>query len=244
MTLNFNLENKKFEDYLDVTVNGNKKELNVKESRISFELQGEAQVQVSVEYRRVEPREVKNPIARFFVWLFFILISPLVFFADNTSGIRVHKFFCEAKPFDLKKTFIITPTEDTVSLRFVAPKYQKCKKRFLPPDIEIGAEDITDAQTYTSYNRAHTRRAFRIYHYPAYALLFALASAILALNVAILIKQFSPFDLWGVIAVSLCAAFILMLLFAIVKLFISTHRLMKDIEEIYTTDKNDNGGAL
>ena len=63
-----------------------------------------------------------------FAYLLFFLLSTIIFFADNDTGIKTHKFFYDANPFDLKKTFKIASTENTVILKYVASKYDKQSK--------------------------------------------------------------------------------------------------------------------
>ena len=229
MILTFTLGNKKFEDALAVSVNGETKELTTQERQTSFDIPNIDKIEVQVEYKRNDIQQIKNPIGRFFAYLFFFLLSPIIFFADNDNGIGIHKFFYAAKPFDLKKTFKIAPTENIV-LKFIPPKYDKATRQFSDPDIEVVGEKTTDEVLYSEYNQASFKKEFRLYHYPAYALLFTIIFALTVLMVTTLVNQFSPFHLAGVVGMALCCFVMLALLIVFICLFVSTHRLFRLID--------------
>jgi hypothetical protein len=235
MKLTFTLDNKEFEDALAVSVNGETKELTTQERQTSFDIPNIDKIEVHVEYKRNDIQQIKNPIGRFFAYLFFFLLSPIIFFADNDNGIGLHKFFYDANPFDLKKTFKIVPTENIV-LKFVPPKYDKAARRYSDPDIEVVGEEMTDEVLCSEYNKASFKKEFRLYHYPAYALLFTIIFALTVLMTSTLINQFSPFDLFGVIGMSFCCVVMLALLIVFICLFVSTHRLFRQID--YNLSKN------
>lgn len=229
MTLSFTLDNKEFEDALCVSVNGETKDLTAQNKQVSFDVSDTEKAIVQVEYKRNDIEQIKNPIGRFFAYLFFFLLSPIIFFYDNDNGIGIHKFFYDAKPFDLKRTFKIAPTENVV-LKFVSPKYDKATKRVSVPNIEIVGIETTDEAIFFKYNRASFKKDFRIYHYPAYALLFAIILALTVLMAVTLVNQFSPFNLAGVVGISLCCFVMLALLIVFICLFVSTHRLFRQID--------------
>ena len=235
MKLTFTLDNKGFEDALAVSVNGETKELTTQERQTSFDIPNIDKIEVQVEYKRNDIQQIKNPIGRFFAYLFFFLLSPIIFFADNDNGIGIHKFFYAAKPFDLKKTFKIAPTENVV-LKFISPKYDKATRRFSDPDIEVVGEKMTDEVLCFEYNQASFKKEFRLYHYPAYTVLFAIILALTVLMVVALINQFSPFDLFGIIGISFCCVVMLALLIVVICLFVSTHRLFLQIDRYLSKD--------
>ena len=237
MKLTLTLDNmeKEFEDALAVSVNGETKELTTQERQTSFDIPNTNKIEVQVEYKRNDIQQIKNPIGRFFAYLFFFLLSPIIFFTDNDNGIGIHKFFYAAKPFDLKKTFKIVPTEN-VALKFISPKYDKTTRRFSNPDIEVVGEEMTNVEFYSEYNQASFKKEFRLYHYPAYAVLFAIILALTVLMVVALINQFSPFDLFGIIGISFCCVVMLALLIVVICLFVSTHRLFLQIDRYLSKD--------
>jgi hypothetical protein len=235
MKLTFTLGNKEFEDTLAVSVNGKTKDLTTKDKQVSFDAPNTDKIEVHVEYKRNDIQQIKNPIGRFFAYLFFLLLSPIIFFADNDNGIGIHKFFYDAKPFDVKKIFKIVPTENVV-LKFISPKYDKTTKRFLNPNIEVVGEEMTNEVLCSEYNQASFKKEFRLYHYPAYAILFAIIFALTVLMAVALINQFSPFDLFGVIGMSFCCVVMLALLIVFICLFVSTHRLFRQIDRNLSKD--------
>ena len=235
MKVSFTLGNKRFEDALAVSVNGETKELTTQERQTSFDIPNTDKTEVQVEYKRNDIQQIKNPIGRFFAYLFFFLLSPIIFFADNDNGIGIHKFFYNAKPFDLKKTFKITPT-DNVVLKFISPKYEKTTRRFSAPDIEIIGAETMDVVICSEYNQASFKKEFRLYHYPAYALLFVIILSLTALMAVCLVNQFLPFDLFGVIGMSFCCVVMLALLIVFIRLFVSTHRLFRQIDRHLSND--------
>ena len=235
MRLTFTLGNKEFEDTLAVSVNGKTKDLTTKDKQVSFDVPNTDKIEVHVEYKRNDIQQIKNPIGRFFAYLFFFLLSPIIFFADNDNGIGIHKFFYDAKPFDMKKIFKIVPTENVV-LKFISSKYDKTTKRFLNPDIKVVGEEMTDEVLCSEYNQASFKKEFRLYHYPTYALLFAIILALTALMTAILFNQFSPFNLAGVVGMALCCFVMLVLLIVFICIFVSTHRLFRQIDRNLSKD--------
>lgn len=231
MTLNFQLTNKGFEDRLSVCVGGETKELTERDNKIHFEISDTTETTVRVQYVRNDIHRIKTPIGRFFAYLLLILLSPIIFFADNDNGIGIHKFFHSAKPYDLKKVFKIDPTENMISLKYLYPTYDKEARRFSVPDVELTGAEAAEETVTAEYNRAVVRKEFRLYHYPAYTVLFAVNIALNLLMMICLINQFFPFDLAGVILMSLCCLVTLALLIAFICVFVSTHRLLKQIEK-------------
>ena len=229
MTVSFTLANKEFEDSLAISVNRETKELTAQAKQVSFDVHDIDNAIVQVEYKRNDIQQIKNPIGRFFAYLFFFLFSPIIFFVDNDNGIGIHKFFYDAKPFDLKKTFKIMPT-DNVVLKFISPKYDKTTKQFSAPDIDITGAETTDEELRYEYNKVSFKKDFRLYHYPAYTVLFAIIIALTVLMSVCLVNQFLPFDLFGVIGMSFCCVVVLVLLIVLVCLFVSTHRLFQQVD--------------
>ena len=229
MKVSFALGNEEFEDTLAVSVNGKTKDLTTQDKQVSFDVTNTDKIEVHVEYKRNDIQQIKNPIGRFFAYLFFFLLSPIIFFADNDNGIGIHKFFYDAKPFDLKKTFKIIPTNNVV-LKFISPKYDKTTKQFSAPDIDITGAETTDEELRYEYNKVSFKKDFRLYHYPAYTVLFAIIIALTVLMSVCLVNQFLPFDLFGVIGMSFCCVVVLVLLIVLVCLFVSTHRLFQQVD--------------
>ena len=239
MRLTFTLDNKEFQDALAVSVNEKTKELTKEEKQVSFDVPDADRIEVHIEYKTNDIKRIKNPIGRFFAYLLFFLLSTIIFFADNDPGIKTHKFFYDANPFDLKKTFKIASTENTVILKYVASKYDKQSKRFSAPDIEVTALEITDELHFIKYDQASLKKEFRLYHYPAYTVLFVIILALAALMVSALLNQFSPFDLFGVIGMSFCCAVMLALLIVFTCLFVSTHKLFRQIDRNLAKDLSE-----
>ena len=239
MTISFTLANKEFEDIWAVSLNRETKELTTQATQVSFDVPDTDKVIAQVGYKRNDIQndiqQIKNPIGRFFAYLFFFLFSPIIFFVDNDNGIGIHKFFYDAKPFDLKKTFKIMPT-DNVVLKFISPKYDKTTRRFSVPDIEMIGMETTDVTICSEYNQASFKKEFRLYHYPAYTILFAIILALTVLMSVCLFEKFSPFDLFGVIGMSFCCVVMLALLIVFICLFVSTHRLFRQIDYILSKD--------
>ena len=235
MKVSFTLGNRKFEDALTVSVNGKTKELTTQERQTSFDISNTDKIEVQVEYKRNDIQQIKNPIGRVFAYLFFFLLSPIIFVTDNDNGIGIHKFFYDAKPFDLKKTFKIPPRENVV-LKFISPKYDKATRRFSDPDIEVVGEKMTDEVLSFEYNQASFKKEFRLYHYPAYTVLFAIILALTVLMVVALINQFSPFHLAGVVGMAFCCFVMFALLILFICLFVSTHRLFLQIDRYLSKD--------
>lgn len=241
MKMTFQPADKEFDDALEIGINGKVKTLTAQRSRIEFDLSNTEELTVQARYVRTDLPKVKNPIGKFFVWLLVLLISPLVFFADNDNGIGIHKFFFDAKPFAITKTLRIHPTEQTLSVRYIAPKYNRQAKQFTAPDIVVEGAEVMAENTCVTYDRATLKTVFRAYHYPAYTILFALLLALGAMMGLTLRNQFDPFHLAGVIGMSLCCAVMLALLIAFVCLFIATHKLFRQIDRTLMRDYAEKG---
>lgn len=230
MILNFQLSNKEFEDTLSVCVNGETKDLTAQDKQISFDVSDTSENSVQVDYIRNDMQQIKNPIGKFFAYLFCFLLSPIIFFADNDHGIGIHKFFYDAKPFDLKKTFKIAPAGNTITIKYIPPKYEKVTRLFFAPDIEVIGAETTDEVLFSEYNQVSLKKEFRLYHYPAYTVLFAIIFALTVLMTVCLVNQFLPFHLAGVIGILFCYLVVLVLLIVFICLFVSTHRLFQEVD--------------
>ena len=76
MKLTLTLDNmeKEFEDTLAVSVNGKTKDLTTQDKQVSFDVTNTDKIEVHVEYKRNDIQQIKNPIGRFFAYLFFFLL--------------------------------------------------------------------------------------------------------------------------------------------------------------------------
>lgn len=231
MTLTFKIKNPNPDGALAVTVSGERRELVGSSESTCFETSdtGEASVQVEL-VRRSDIKQIKNPVGRFFARLLMLLLSTVVFCADNDNGIGIHKFFYTVEPFDVKKTFKVKPTEEVILITYVPSKYDKEGRTFSYPDIVIEKECVVEESVTKSYNAAALMSEFRLYHYPAYILIFALASALTALMATLLIAQIKASAFGGIVAMALCCAVVLALLIAFICLFVSTHKLLGQID--------------
>lgn len=241
MKMTFQLADKEFDDALEICVNGESKALTAQTGRIDFELSDTEELTVQARYVRTDLPKIKNPIGKFFVWLLVLLISPLAFFADNENGIGIHKFFFDAKPFTITKTFRIRPAKLSLSVRYIPPKYNRQAKQFTAPDIVVEGAEVMSESTCVTYDRATLKAVFRAYHYPAYTVLFALLLALGAMMGLTLRDQFEPFHLTGVIGMSFCCAVISALLITFVYLFIATHKLFRQIDRALMRDYAEKG---
>lgn len=230
MKLTFKLANKELEDVLAVSVSGKTKELTAQDKQISFNIPDIEEAIVQVEYKRNDLQQIKNPIGNFFAHLFLCLLSPILFFADNDNGIGIHKFFYGAKPFDWQMFFKIRPTENTVFLRYISPKYNKQTRSFSAPDVEILGAEAKEKTVTAAYNRATMKKEFRLYHYPAYTVIFAVTVALNIGMTTCLYRQFVPFHPAGVVGMTFCLLVVLTLLVVFICLFVSTHRLFRQID--------------
>lgn len=229
MKLTFQLTNAEFEDALAVCVDGETKELTVRDNHINFDVHDAETSVVRVQYVRNEMPKTANPIGKVFAYLLYCLISAINFFCDNGNGISAHRYFYQAKPFELKKSFTVKPTEKAVLIKYIPPKYDMQAKSFSEPDIEIGAE-ILDVATVVEYNYALMKKEFFLYHYPAYIFLFAIICVLEIFMATGLAKQLAPFDLAAVIGLSICCLGMLALLIVSICIFISTHRLFRQVD--------------
>ena len=230
MKLTFQLTNKDFEDSLMILVNGETRELTEEKNKATFEVEEQDGVDIRISYVRNDMPRLKHPIGKVLMWVLVILLSPIAFLMDNDGGIRIHKFFFGAKPFDVKKTYCLKKTGEVVGVTFLSPKYNQNTKRFTSPDIAVHGAEIEKEELSCNYNQQAMKTAFWVYHYPCYIFFFATLLALLALMVVCVINQFEPFDLQGIIALSFCAFLILMLFVVFVCLFIRTHRLFRQVD--------------
>lgn len=230
MKITFQLTNEEFEDALAVSAGGETKELSTQDNKINFEVSDAEEIAVQVQYVRNEMPKIANPIGKFFAYLLYCLISAINFFCDNGNGISAHRYFYQAKPFELKKSFAIKPTEKAVLIKYIPPRYDKQERCFSVPDIEIAGAEVLDVATAVEYNHALMKKEFFLYHYPAYIFLFAIICALEIFTATGLVKQLAPFDLAGVIGLSICCLGMLELLIVFICIFISTHRLFRQVD--------------
>ena len=235
MTLTLQLKQKRskhhnFDDTLSVTINGETKELNEIDKIATFVVADDREATVEVFYRRNDIQSIQNPVGRFFARLFLLLLSPFIFFMDNDNGIGIHRFFHSAKPFDLAMTCKLMPTAAPVSVTFVPPLYVKNNGYKSKPEIQLQGAEIGAMETICTYNPAAMKRDFRMYHYPAYTVIFVLTAALHALMAAGLIRQFTSAQWTGVLAISLCWLVILAITTALIRAFLATRRLFEKID--------------
>lgn len=237
MKVSFQLNNKNFEDILAVSINGETKELTEESKLIGFEATDSSEISVQVEHiQKGERVKIKNPILR---WLLVILLSPLLLFiltinflADNDNGISIHKFFYGENPFSIKKTFRTTPNAESIELTFIKPKYDKQTEKYSNPDILIRNAAVLDEMEEIYYDRKAMKKAFFLYHCPAYTVLFLI---ILALNVLMAVCMKNQLvaeqsDLIAVIGIGICLAIVLALLIVFICVFATTCRLYKQVD--------------
>jgi len=231
--LEVKLKNKKLDGFLNISVKNETKKLSSENNSLFFEVPQGTEITFTAEYEKYDFKQIKSPVGRFFAYLFFFLLSPILFFADtdeNGKGIGVHKFFQNADPFKLKKTFALSPKE-SICLEYIPPKYNKSQKSYSFPDVRL--LDVTSSleELSCSYDRAAFKKAFRLYHYPAYVLLFAVLIALNALMISCLAAQISGGDAFGVAGLSFCTVVTLALLITVACIFISTLKLYKAVDE-------------
>lgn len=213
-----------------ISVNGEEKGTLRHNGRILFELQGDEAVTVQIRYAPNDPPARESPIGRFFAQLMRTLLSLLAFFADNDNGISRHRFFYEAEPFAWEKTFRIRPTTDRLWLTYKPQRYDPTTETFSRPDVEMCGAEIAEEALTLVYDAAGMKQAFRRYHDPAYALLFAIAVALLVLMIVCLLHRLTPFDPTGVIALACCSLVVLVLNIFLLCRFISTRRLYDRVD--------------
>lgn len=229
MEVNFQLSNEEFGDSFAVSVNGETKELDAQENKISFTVPDREAITVRVACVKNSIGQIKHPIGKFFAYLFIVLFSPILFFVNNDNGVKIHGFFLSANPFDFEKTFQIIPTENMI-LTYLPPKYDSATRAFAAPDITLVGAQVSNEVLDFRYNRKAFKEEFGAYHYPAYIGMVAFLLAVIALLIYGLVKQVSPWDWFGVIGLSFCLFVMLALLIAIVTLFVSTQKLFRQID--------------
>jgi len=234
MKLTFQLYNNHFDDAFLISLNGQKQTMNKENRSVVFEVEDAPEYLVRVDYIRtnhIDADQIRNPILKFLAYLFACLISPIIFFADHyDNGIGIHKFFCEAKPFDLTKTFRIAATEAPMWIDYHKPEYQKDQCILLQPDILIKKTTVFEETKSCRYNRGSFQKEFALYHFPAYMFLLIVVLLLTALMFWCLVGQFSPPDLFGIIGMSFCCIVMLGLLIAFICLFVFTCKIFKRID--------------
>ena len=233
MILNFTLYNQEFEDSLAVYVNGLRKELSVQKSKVSFDVADANEISVQIEYVKNDTSQIRNPIAKFFSYLLLFLISLIVFFSGNGNGIDIHKFFYTANPFKFKKVFkIVTKcNEENIVIEYIEPPYNKVTKMLYSPDIIMAGACIIDKEVFFKYNTESFKKDFRLYHYPAYIVLFTIMLALNALIISCIVSQLSPFNFLWVIGLIFCELLMIGFLLIFILYFVSTHKLFKEVDK-------------
>lgn len=238
MKISFQLNNKKFEDILAVSVNGETKELTEVCRSVDWDVLDTYDVCVQVKHiQKGEREQIKNPILR---WVLVILFFPLLllifsinFLADNDNGISIHKFFYAANPFKINKYFRITQSNaEPVELTFVQPEYDKQTKKYSHPDILIRNAVVADETKEINYDRKPMKDAFLLYHCPAYTVLFLVIIALNALMAVCMKNQLisEQIDLVAVVGIGICFAIVLALLVIFIYLFCITCKLYKQVD--------------
>lgn len=253
MTLTFQLQNPKSEEPLSVSIDGQSATLSNVHPTVAFELPEANEVNAKFicgqQHHSILPQ---HPVARLFVRLLLILLSPLiglllaiVYFADNDGGIKLHQFFTSADPFVVQKTFRIKSADDTTILvAYTKPKYSKEDHSYSVPDILLShaTAEIVNTSFVHTYDRKSFRHDFALYHYPAYTVIFLVILALNLLMGMCLYNQIvaEPIEYFGVIAMGFCCAAMLALLVAFIYVFVATLRLYKKVDRNLQAKKSCN----
>ncbi|MBQ8382058.1 MAG: hypothetical protein IJX47_02510 [Clostridia bacterium] len=248
MTLTFQLQNKKSEDSLLVSVCEQSATLSAMSPTVTFELPEANETTVEITHGQLNPSGglPQNPVARFFARLLIVLLSPLlgllltiVYFADNDGGIKIHRFFTSFDPFAVKKTFRIKSADSTpILVAYQKPKYSKEGNSYSAPDVLLchTTAEIVDTAFTCTYDRKALRRDFALYHYPAFTVLFLVILALNLLMAVCLYNQIvaEPIAYFGMIAMGFCCAAMLALLVAYICILASVLRLRRRVEHKLT----------
>ena len=142
-----------------VTVGDESVTLNSSRRRMEFDV--ESDTEITVEYlceRRTfsyECKKIRNPISRFFSWLFGGLFGLIIggfnfLYDDKMKDPRIYNLLRTVDPFDVKQKFTVKGGEE-VKLTVRKPKCDAEKQVYLPAEITVdGAENEETSYNYCS----------------------------------------------------------------------------------------------
>lgn len=238
MKTTFQIANRSFTDYLKVTVNGETKYICEQETFEYTEcekLDVHVQFVDSWEYTKIR---VKNPILRLLIAIVSCLFSVLNYFLDNNEGIGIDKAYPSITPFTVEKRFTLLPTDDAViTLKWIAPKYNKIQKQYTAPDILVKAASASEEVTKTNYSHAMMKREWKMYHIPSFSVLMIIVLLLNLLGVYMLVKAANEIPLSAisdhivaVIAMAFCELVLLGLLVAVIAVIIRAYKLYREVQ--------------
>ncbi len=231
MKLTFKSDNKNLCISLYISVNNEKKEIDNSNKEVCFEVSHDNDINTIVEYKADDTKENKNLICKFFLFLLSLILSPIVFFIENEGGINNLHFYQDANPFDIQKNFILRAIDDTITLKFIPPKYIKLCKGFSQPKIIINGAEIIKEESIVKYNQKSFKKEFMIYHYPAYVLIFTFILLLIAIITFSLINLLSMGNTIQIVGLLFCLLFMVALLAIFIVLLIREHRTFKQINK-------------
>lgn len=233
----FHIGNKRFVDYLKVTVNG-------KTYYFSDDLTVEydACESLEVDFELIKANDyfnakTKNPIMKWLVQILRFVFSPLLFFIDNEDGIGFHKGYYSFSPFIHKQTVLInSPNERTINVGFTDTRFNKTTKKFSMPIIKIKEEDVTVKSEETSFSEKILKQEWNIYHIPAYIVLIIFVLLINAVDFLVcgkaIFKDFVSLDFGLVLGMIFCSTVTIGLFVLIIVCIVKSRRYYKEVVEI------------
>ncbi len=239
MKTSFHIVNKKFYDYLKITIND--KEYYFSDD-ITIEYDNCNQLNAEIEFVRTEDYfryKIKNPFIRFLINIVLFIISVFNFLFDNGDGIGLHKGFFSFDPFVMKKSFSINdPSEKVLNIEYIRPKYNKTSKSYSKPNLNIQNEFVACNNESICYSEDVLKKEWKLYHIPVFSVIMII---ILLLNVLIIsgfVKVISEVPLCSmsenfvsVIGISFCSLVIIALLVAYIIIIVKSYNLCKIVNK-------------
>lgn len=232
-----------------VTVGDESVILNSSRRRMEFEV--EEPIGITVEYlceRRTlayERKKMKNPIARFFWWLFGGLLGMIVggsnFLYDNKMNeMRIYNLLRTVDPFDIKQKFTVNGGEE-IKLTVRKPKFDAEGQEYLPVQIAVeGAENEKTEISYCSkYYKSEVMPPFICF----FAVILFLWGSICRIPISYLIIYIKEYEslgnLGGIILMAIISLAFLALFGYAVLVMRRYHEAVKAVDK-NTREKNGN----
>ena len=198
MKTHFHIKNKDDIDYLKLSIGDKIYYLN---NDITIEHDDCESLDLEIEYIHPEDYikiKIKNKFLRFLVWLPLSILgwilSVLIFVMDNQGGMRHHRAYKNFNPFTYKKSFYITsPSEKTININYIAPRYDKTTNVYSLPSIELVSEGIVNRDEKAVFSGSLLKRDWRTYYIP----FFTTAMAFLALFIVLSLSAFKTDNLFA-----------------------------------------------
>lgn len=240
MKTQFHIQEEQFPQYLKLTVNNETYYFN---NDLTVEFDNRESLDVDIELIHTDDYiKTRKIFVRFFAFiikflLYYCILSPIIYFADNDDGIHLYRGYKSFEPFIIKKSFSVnSPDGKTINIKYTHCEYSRFLKKYTPPSIEIECEDIVNQSEEAYFSSRILKREWKEYNIPAFGILIILIFLLNLINYLVFAKIIREIpissvneNIMGIIGMSFCSIVLLVLFVLVIIIIIKSCRFCKEV---------------